>query len=138
MYRFYQSHVCVDIDATMNFKDLLPQGICSKAWVKRSILENGGQLELAEISFNIILAPDSDLIVGVCILPLFEIDVHERLRLGLATNPNEMQDIRDLILTFLACLLAFKILPLAQSDSILLLERPTFEPIVRFYNMCVK
>jgi hypothetical protein len=122
----------------MNFKYLIPQGICSKAWVKLPILENGGQLELAEISFNILLAPDSDLIVGMCILPLFEIDIYKRLRLGLASNPNEMQDLRNLILTFLCCLLAFKILTLAESDRILLLERPNFEPIIRFFNMCVK
>ena len=122
----------------MKFKDLIPQGICSKAWVKLPILEDGGQLELAEISVNILLAPDSDLIVGVCILPLFEINDNKRLRLGLASNPNKMQDLRNLILTFLCCLLAFKILTLAESDRILLHERPNFEPIIRFFNMFVK
>jgi hypothetical protein len=91
----------------MKFKNLIPQGICSKARIKFPILENGGQLELAEISLNILLPPDSDLVVRVCLLPLFEIHVHESLRLGLNANPNEMQDPWNPILTFLACLLAF-------------------------------
>ena len=95
-------------------------------------------MELAEISINILLAPDSDFVVRMCLLPLFEIHIHKSLWLGLVANPNEMQDFRDLILTFLACLLAFQILPLTDNNRILLLERPTFEPIFRFFNMCVK
>jgi hypothetical protein len=91
----------------MKFKNLIPQGICSKARVKLPILEDGGQLELAEISVNILLTPYSDLVVGVCLLPLFEIHVHESLRLRLTANPNEMQDLWNPMLTFLACLLAF-------------------------------